>query len=241
MATKTGFRDLQRTSLLRDTRISTRLWVLIGVSLVGLVYFAITSGLRVRDQARLVEGGLSIRELANLSQQAASAVSDAKQNNGDSVEKMKAFTQWIAQSPLGARRVQADDRRRSRLRGGERSIEGDAATCSRTRNGDPVGRRRRRSGQRVRRAHPRRFTDPFAGRPRSHAASTPIRPSSTAKAHESAAAVAQDRPERHRRLQRQEPRSELPDARRLRRPHLRRRLLHDPQRHSADHQHHRPA
>jgi methyl-accepting chemotaxis protein len=101
MATKTGFRDLQRTSLLRDTRISTRLWVLIGVSLLGLVYFAITSGLRVRDQARLVEGGLSIRELANLSQQAASAVSDAKQNNGDSVEKMKAFTQWIAQSPLG--------------------------------------------------------------------------------------------------------------------------------------------
>jgi len=99
MATKTGFRDLQRTSLLRDTRISTRLWVLIGVSLLGLVYFAITSGLRVRDQARLVEGGLSIRELASLSQQAATAVADAK--NSQSTDKLKEFSNGVGSGPLG--------------------------------------------------------------------------------------------------------------------------------------------
>ena len=99
MATKTGFRDLQRTSLLRDTRISTRLWVLIGVSLLGLVYFAITSGLRVRDQARLVEGSLSIRELASLSQQAATAVADAK--NSQSTDKLKDFSNGVGSGPLG--------------------------------------------------------------------------------------------------------------------------------------------
>src|SRR5215211_5753631 len=99
MSTKTGFRDLQRTSLLRDTRISTRLWVLIGVSLMGLVYFAITSGLRVRDQARLVEGGLSIRELASLSQQAATAVADAK--NSQSTDKLKEFSNAVGAGPLG--------------------------------------------------------------------------------------------------------------------------------------------
>jgi methyl-accepting chemotaxis protein len=100
MATKTGFRDLQRTSLLRDTRISTRLWVLIGVSLVGLVYFAITSGLRVRDQARLVEGGLSIRELTSLAQQAGAATADAK--NTQSADSIRDFSQKLAAGPLGA-------------------------------------------------------------------------------------------------------------------------------------------
>jgi methyl-accepting chemotaxis protein len=102
MSTKTGFRDLQRTSLLRDTRISTRLWVLIGVSLLGLVYFAITSGLRVRDQARLAEGGLSIRELSALAQQASSAVAEAKGSGGQSLDKLNGFAAWLASSPLGA-------------------------------------------------------------------------------------------------------------------------------------------
>src|SRR4051812_50188288 len=99
MSTKTGFRDLQRTSLLRDPRISTRLWVLIGVSLVGLVYFAITSGLRVRDQARLVEGGLSIRELATVAQQATGAVADAK--NSQATDRLKEFSNAVAAGAPG--------------------------------------------------------------------------------------------------------------------------------------------
>ena len=156
MATKTGFRDLQRTSLLRDTRISTRLWVLIGVSLVGLVYFAITSGLRVRDQARLVEGGQSIRELANLAEQATIAVADAKQNNGQSVEKLKDFSHWIAQSTFGGVASKP-----TTLAGRDFAEATDRlkapATRAGTRNRDPVGRSRRRSRQRLWQPHPRRL------------------------------------------------------------------------------------
>jgi len=47
-----------------------------------------------------VEGGLSIRELAALSQQAAGAVADAK--NSQATDKLKEFSNAVAQGPLGS-------------------------------------------------------------------------------------------------------------------------------------------
>ena len=40
---RAGLRDFQRTSLLRDTRISTRLYWLIGITVAGLFLIASTS------------------------------------------------------------------------------------------------------------------------------------------------------------------------------------------------------
>src|SRR4051812_4384833 len=74
---KAGYRERQSTSLLRDTKISTRLTVLIAVSILGLFFFAINASVRFQEEARMADGRGPITKLAGAAALAGDAAGQA--------------------------------------------------------------------------------------------------------------------------------------------------------------------
>ena len=97
---RAGLRDFQRTSLLRDTRISTRLYWLIGITVAGLFLIALISSLRISSQMKLVDAGGSVRELTGFAQQMTAAARQLK--DGAPELAQKTVEDFLASTPFGA-------------------------------------------------------------------------------------------------------------------------------------------